>query len=126
VARLGFRAADDAARLPERLEPVRAAPPPVVAAGAGGGSRANLGTIPDFEERKEPGVLLAGVRPGSPAEQAGLLAGDVLLQVGTQRILNLQDLQYALQAYRPGDQVELAWTRQGQARRGRATLGERR
>jgi membrane-associated protease RseP (regulator of RpoE activity) len=127
VARLALRAADGAARGP-RLEVVRVPPPP----GAGAeraerrGYGAYLGAVPDFEERREPGVLLSGVRPGSPAEGAGLRAGDLLLEVGGQRLLNLQDLAYALRARRPGDAVELVWRREGSTLRARATLAERR
>jgi hypothetical protein len=126
VARLAFRAARGAAQGP-RLEVVRAPPPP----GTGGerperrGYGAYLGAVPDFEERKEPGILLTGTRPGSPAEGAGLRAGDVLLELGGQRLASLQDLAYALRARRPGDAVELVWKRDGATVRGQVTLGER-
>jgi hypothetical protein len=129
VARLAWRCAWAASERRGRLEVVHTAPPP----GTGGerGDRASgygayLGSIPDFEERKEPGVLLTGVRPGSPAEGAGLQGGDVLLQVGPQRIGNLQDLTYALRAHRPGDAVEVVWARGAETMRARLTLGERR
>ncbi|HEX9243222.1 MAG TPA: M20/M25/M40 family metallo-hydrolase, partial [Anaeromyxobacter sp.] len=99
VARLAWRIAREAAERDERLEPVRSPAP----SGAPPGERdrgygAYLGAIPDFAERKEPGVLLSGVRPGSPAEQAGLAGGDVLLRVGTTKILSLKDLAVALRA----------------------------
>ncbi|HEY7726709.1 MAG TPA: M20/M25/M40 family metallo-hydrolase [Anaeromyxobacteraceae bacterium] len=129
VARLAWRCAWAASERRARLEVVRTPPPP----GTGGerGDRASgygayLGSIPDFEERQEPGVLLTGVRPGSPAEKGGLRGGDVILQVGRQRIGNLQDLTYALRAHRPGDAVEVVWARGAETMRARVTLAERR
>jgi hypothetical protein len=126
VARVGFRVARSAADAPARLEVVRVA----AKEGSGGRERrgygAYLGAIPDFSERTEPGVLLTGVRPGSPAERAGLRGGDVLLRVGEVQVRNLEDLAIALRANRPGDEVELEWARAGGRTTARATLEERR
>jgi hypothetical protein len=123
IAGLAGRIARDAAD-GDPLVPVRAAaPPPRAERDRGYG--AYLGAIPDFAERKEPGVLLGGVRPGSPAEQAGMTAGDVLLRVGSTTLLSLQDLAFALRAHRPGDEVELEWERGGQRTTAKARLGER-
>ena len=123
IAQLAGRIARDAAD-GEPLVPVRAAAPPP-RADRDRGYGAYLGAIPDFAERKEPGVLLGGVRPGSPAEQAGMAAGDVLLRVGSTSLLSLQDLAFALRAHRPGDEVELEWERGGQRTTAKARLGER-
>jgi membrane-associated protease RseP (regulator of RpoE activity) len=129
VARLAFRVADDAARREERLQVVRTPPPPGSAAGPGdrpSGYGAYLGSIPDFEERTEPGVLLTGVRAGSPAEKAGIQGGDVIVELGGHKVMNLQDLTYALRAHRAGDRVEVVYLRQGQTLRAAVVLGERR
>jgi len=125
VARLAYRMARIAAQSP-RLEVVRAPPPPSPGGRAERGYGAYLGTIPDFEERKEPGVLLTGVRPGSPAEQAGLRAGDVVVQIADMKIHGLADLGLALRAHRPGDAVAVAWLRDGRRMETRVTLAERR
>ena len=93
--------------------------------GGGRGSRPSLGTIPDFAERKDPGVLLTGVVPGSPAQKVGLVGGDVVLRLGTKKILNLQDMQYALTDHRPGDVVELEYSRDGKVHVVQVTLAER-
>ena len=122
-ARLAWRTARAAADLPDRLEVVRVAQKPQ--GGGGRGSRASLGTIPDFSERKDPGVMLTGVVPGSPAEKAGLKGGDVVLRVGAKKILNLQDLQYALVEHRPGDVVEVEYVRDGKTAVVPVTLAER-
>jgi membrane-associated protease RseP (regulator of RpoE activity) len=125
ASRLAWRAARDAADWPTRLEVVQVAPPKPQGGGGGKGSRPSLGTIPDFAERKEPGVLLTGVMPGSPAEKAGLTGGDVLLRLGKKKILNLQDLQYALVDHRPGDVVDLEYERAGKVTVVTVTLAER-
>jgi hypothetical protein len=81
------------------------APPPAPPV-ASTGARPVLGTIPDMAS--EPGgVLLQGVRAGSPAETAGIRAGDVLVGMGTHPIANLQDFQNALMSFHAGDTVEV-------------------
>ncbi|MBI4865451.1 MAG: M28 family peptidase [Candidatus Wallbacteria bacterium] len=84
-----------------------------------------FGSIPDFSEYKG-GVLLSGVRPGSPAEKAGVRAGDAIVKFGGVRVANLEDFTYALQTHRPGDQVELEVLRAGKTVPLRATLEKRR
>jgi aminopeptidase YwaD len=125
AARLGWRAARDAADWPTRLEVVKVVQARPQGGGGGRGSRPSLGTIPDFSERSEPGVLLTGVIPGSPAQKAGLVGGDVVLRLGTKKILNLQDLQYALTDHRPGDVLELEYSRDGKVSVVQVTLAER-
>ncbi len=124
VARLARRVAFEAASRDGRLEAVRAAAPPPGERGERGYGT-YLGAIPDFAERAEPGVLLTGVRPGSPAERAGLAAGDVLVRLGATRVGNLQDLAFALRSHRAGDEVEVEWRRGGAPRTARVRLEER-
>jgi hypothetical protein len=93
-------------------------------AGAGGGYGAYLGTVPDFTPVAR-GVLLGGVSPGSPAEQAGLRKGDVLLGLGTHDVKDLQAMTDALRAHRPGDEVLLRILRDGREQRISVTLGSR-
>src|SRR5512138_435649 len=125
VAALALRVVREAADRPDRLEVVRtAAPPPSDRGERSYGTY--LGAIPDFAERDAPGVLLTGVRPGSPAERAGIAAGDVLLRIGTTKLLSLQDLAFALRSHRPGDEVEVEWARGAEKRTGKVKLEERR
>jgi hypothetical protein len=112
VARLALRVARAAADAPARLEVVRSeARPDAVPRGERRGYGSYLGGIPDFGEREEAGVLLTGVRPGSPAERAGIAGGDVLLSVGGVELKSLEDLAFALRSHRPGDEVEVVWKR---------------
>jgi Tol biopolymer transport system component len=68
--------------------------------------RAYLGTIPDYTT-EVTGVKLSGVRGGSPAEKAGLKGGDVIVQFGGQKIANIYDYTYALDAVKIGQPVEM-------------------
>jgi hypothetical protein len=124
VARLARRVAFEAASREGRLEVARSAAPPANERGERGYGT-YLGAIPDFSERADPGVLLTGVRPGSPAERAGIAAGDVLVRLGGTGVRNLQDLAFALRSHRPGDVVEVEWRRGDATRTARVKLEER-
>lgn len=50
-------------------------------------------------------VVIAGVLPGAPGEQAGLKAGDVVLSVDGQRIIGRRELYTYLWAHRPGELI---------------------
>lgn len=92
----------------------------------GAGYGPYFGSIPDFSESAVPGVRLGGVRPGSPAERAGLQAGDVIVNFAGVAVKNLQDLTFALRTRRPGDRVEITFFRSGKEQRAQATLEQRR
>jgi hypothetical protein len=76
---------------------------------------ASLGTIPDYAGPGpgKPGVLLGGVRPGSPAEKAGLRRGDVLLQIGRHDLGSLEDFMFVLNASQPGETARVTVLRDG-------------
>lgn len=100
-------------------------PRPQVAAG-GSGYGAYLGTIPDMSGGGvSDGVRITGVRAGSPAEQAGLMAGDVITAIGDKHIGNLYDMTDALRSHQPGDSVVVVSRRDGVERRATAVLGKR-
>jgi Tol biopolymer transport system component len=74
--------------------------------------RAYLGTIPDYTTEVK-GVKLSGVRGGSPAEKAGLQGGDVIVEFGAQKIANIYDYTYALDAVKIGAPVKVLVEREG-------------
>jgi Tol biopolymer transport system component len=83
--------------------------------GAGGREtlRVFLGTIPDYAT-EVAGVKLAGIRSDSPAEKAGLKSGDVIVEFGGQKVSNIYDYTYALDAAKIGQPVEIVVMRDGQ------------
>jgi glutaredoxin len=56
------------------------------------------------------GVVMGPVKPGGPAETAGLREGDVLIGIGSYTLQNLPQLQGVVAAKQPGDSIDLhAW-----------------
>jgi Trypsin-like serine proteases, typically periplasmic, contain C-terminal PDZ domain len=53
------------------------------------------------------GAQIAGVQEGSPAAQAGLVAGDVVTKVGATRVEDFSDLIARIGSYAPGQKVTL-------------------
>lgn len=75
---------------------------------SGTGFRVYLGTVPDMSQTDIKGVLLAGVRVKSPADRAGLKAGDIIVELAGSKIENIYDYSFALTALRVGEQVPIA------------------
>jgi membrane-associated protease RseP (regulator of RpoE activity) len=71
-----------------------------------------LGTVPDFKP-VDRGVLISGASPGSPAEQAGLKGGDIIIKFDDDTIANLQDMTDGLHKRKPGDAVRITVLREG-------------
>jgi TolB protein len=91
------------------------------------GYGAYLGTVPDYRAMDDTsgGVLLADVRAGGPADQAGIRGGDRIVEMAGTRIENLYDMTYALQDHKPGDTITVVVIRNGERKALRATLGSR-
>jgi len=60
-----------------------------------------LGTIPDYSNQTD-GVKLMGVRSGSPADKAGLMDDDTIVEFNGVSIRNIYDYVYALGDSKPG------------------------
>ncbi len=58
------------------------------------------------------GVVVSGVESDSPADQAGLLRGDVITQVGSRRVESVNDIRNAIGLLRVGDQVVVQFYRE--------------
>jgi len=99
-----------------------AAPPSSVRGGYG----PFFGVVPEFGEREDGGVRVGDVRAGSPAESAGVRAGDVIVTFAGMTVGTLQDFSFALRSRRPGDRVDVTVRRDGAEHRFHAVLGERR
>jgi hypothetical protein len=120
--RLAAGGDDRVALTPIRQE--RAAPASTQSSSSSGGYGPYLGTIPDMTPR-DFGLRLTGVREDSPADEAGLQPGDVVVEFDGNPIADIYAYTYALQAKQPGDIVEIVVERAGERVTVRATLGER-
>ena len=96
-----------------RASPDRAGPQPY------------LGSVPDMAAGERPGLRLTGVTPGSPADRAGLKAGDIVISLGGVQVLDLTSYSNALYAHKPGDDVEIVVMRSSERMTLRVTLGRR-
>ncbi|HET6204853.1 MAG TPA: M20/M25/M40 family metallo-hydrolase [Planctomycetota bacterium] len=125
AARIALLAARIARAIASSAEPVpftkTEGPSPTTQAGP---ARSWLGTMPDYAESGK-GMRLSGVSAGSPAEKAGLLRGDLLTRVGEVKVANVYDLMYALGKYRPGEEVEVDFERDGKPTTVKVTLARR-
>lgn len=128
VARFVYDVALDLATSEERVEYAASssagAPAHGEGSGTGGYGPAWLGTVPDFG-KQEYGVRLSGVRPGGPAEKAGIQAGDVIIRFAGREIGDLYEYTDAIRASDPGDVVDIVVLRDGKEITLTATMGTR-
>ena len=59
------------------------------------------------------GVVVMEVVPGSPAEEAGLMVGDVIVSIDSEPMYDIVELSAAVKLRRPGEAVELTVARDG-------------
>ena len=83
-------------------------------AGEGRGFRLYLGTIPDYSQEGKNGVVISGTSKDSPAEKAGLKAGDIIVELGGMKIQNLYDYVYCLQALKANARTPMRVLRRGE------------
>ncbi len=75
--------------------------------------RAYLGTVPEYGADDVKGVLLSSVTKNSPADKAGLLGGDVIVELAGKAIDNVYDYTYAIEALKVGQQTSISVMRDG-------------
>jgi S1-C subfamily serine protease len=73
----------------------------------------------------ETGLLVVAVAPGGPAEQAGILLGDIIVMVEGALIQNMQSLQPALDGENIGKPITLDVVRGGQLAKLSVIVGEK-
>ncbi len=124
IARIGELAAGIVRRLggDERtaaasLTPIRTVRPAAPTATSPSSSSSSgygpyFGTIPDMTPR-DFGLRITGVREGSPAEKAGLRAGDVIVEFDGREVSDIYAYTYALRDKKPGDEVRVVVERDG-------------
>ena len=71
------------------------------------------------------GALVSQVVEDSPADKAGIKAGDVITAINGRNVANASELRNSIGLLRIGEKVELALMREGKPRRVTAVIGER-
>ncbi len=96
------------------------------------GSRPNLGIsvtdISDLTKRRfgvvvDTGAVISRIEEGTPAARAGLPLGGVIVSINGKRIGNANDIVALIQAFRPGDEIEVTYFDGDRAGRKRIRLG---
>ncbi|PZX58080.1 M28 family peptidase [Algoriphagus chordae] len=73
----------------------------------------SLGVIPDYLYDGK-GMRIDGVSEDKPAQAAGLLKGDVVVQMGDSTIVDMMSYMRALSAFEKGDEATVAYERSGE------------
>jgi hypothetical protein len=115
IARLARDVVESLADAPVRPQEVAMAPQEE--------SEPYFGAYGDFT-RSDPGYAIGPVEKGSPADRAGLQDGDLLVQLGANRIVSDDDFDEALSHYVGGEHVKLLVMRGSQSRTCEITLGK--
>lgn len=82
----------------------------------------NKDLAPYFKVEEKGGVLVLEVTKDSPAEKAGLKAGDVITKVDGEKITDADDLIDTLRDYEEGDEATIEYVRQGKTATVQAAL----
>ena len=77
-----------------------------------------------FKLRKPRGALVTSVEPGSPADKAGLKAGDVIVEIDGEEVETPDDVQEILDDLEPGDTVTVTVIRNGRRKTFEVELSE--
>ena len=95
---------------------------PTTSRGSMAGVRVTTGTIPDYATEVK-GLLLGGVIGGGPAEQAGLMKGDIIVEIAGQTIANIYDYTYSLELLKVSQPVKIVYMRETEKRETTAHAG---
>jgi len=71
------------------------------------------------------GILIKEVVKDSPAEKAGLKAGDVIIKVADKKVRDLRDVRRAINYFDPGDEIEVKVLREKKEKTFKVKLEER-
>jgi aminopeptidase YwaD len=86
-------------------------PAPVRAGGSG--TQPYLGSTPDMAAGDTPGLRVTGIAAGSPAEKAGMKAGDIVVELAGNVVTDINTYAAALYARKPGDTITIVVLRDG-------------
>lgn len=86
--------------------------------------RVSFGIIPDFGYHGE-GCRLSGVVKGSQADKAGLRGGDIITGINSQVVHSLKDVADILKRLNPGDDLSIAYIRDGKKMTAKGSVSQR-
>ena len=114
VVRYVSKILNDIEGMPERPQFTKAASSAPMGGGDARGFTVTLGIIPDYGEGKN-GMKIGGIRPGGPAEKAGLKSGDVIVKMAGKKVMNIYDYMGILGELKAGDKVDVEVIRDAKA-----------
>jgi membrane-associated protease RseP (regulator of RpoE activity) len=77
----------------------------------------------NFDPQARDAAVVLSVNPGSPAQEAGLQAGDIVLMINGQEVRTYPDAIGMVRTMRPGDELEIVFERARIEREAVAMLG---
>jgi S1-C subfamily serine protease len=78
-----------------------------------------------FSLSRSSGILVADLATDGPAAKAGVQQGDIIVKVGSEEMIQSNDLLAAIRDKKPGDKVEVTIDRKGETKVITVTLEER-
>jgi C-terminal processing protease CtpA/Prc len=75
--------------------------------------RAYLGTIPNYSQTDQKGVLLSGIAQNGPADSAGIKSGDVIVELQGLKVENIYDYTDAIGKLQAGKKTKINILREG-------------
>ncbi len=78
-----------------------------------------------FDLRQTRGVVILDVTPGSPAANAGIRPGDVLIRAADRPLATVEDFLAAVRTRSPGESLQVTFARGGDEQTVTVRLGER-
>jgi serine protease Do len=71
------------------------------------------------------GVTISGVKPGTPAEKAGLQTGDTITSVNGKPVSGGDELVGIISSVKPGNKVEIVYVRNGETKKASVSVADR-
>ncbi|MBT3382260.1 MAG: Do family serine endopeptidase [Prolixibacteraceae bacterium] len=79
----------------------------------------------ELKLEKVEGVYVGSATENGAAKEAGIKKGDVIINVGSDKVMNMAELQEKVSQYRPGDDVKIIVIRNGEKKQFTVTLRNR-
>ncbi len=80
---------------------------------------------PELNLRVDRGAVVQDVEPLSPADEAGLIIGDVIVKLGGREVRSTDDVSRIVDESEPGDELDMEIVRAGRREQAKVELGKR-